>query len=185
MDRGNELGPTLSLLSERLFTPGCQLVVTPPPLAFLLHPAALDPPFFLHAGERRVQGRDAKQKLTAGSRFDELADFVAVALAGFFEYHTSDITLEKLEDLLRDLADGKLSHQQILSEGGHGAFLRRAVSFSAVETIVATGPRRKMLAQSRLPIEFGAPWGDNMMTGTVGLLEAVRRQKGLDPILYL
>ncbi|MBW2442340.1 MAG: pyruvate formate-lyase activating enzyme [Deltaproteobacteria bacterium] len=107
------------------------------------------------------------------------------ALAGFFEYHTSDITLEKLEDLLRDLADGKLSHQQILSEGGHGAFLRRAVSFSAVETIVATGPRRKMLAQSRLPIEFGAPWGDNMMTGTVGLLEAVRRQKGLDPILYL
>ena len=106
-------------------------------------------------------------------------------LAGFFEYHTSDITLEKLEDLLHDLADGKLSHQQILSEGGHGAFLRQAVGFSAVETIVATGPKRKMVAKSRLPIEFGAPWGDNMMTGTVGLLEALRRQKGFDPILYI
>jgi len=106
-------------------------------------------------------------------------------IAGFFEYHTQDITLEKLEDLLRDLADGKLSHQQILSEGGHGAFLRQAVGFSAIETIVATGPKRKLLAQSKLPIEFGAPWGDNMMTGTVGLLEALRRHKGLEPITYL
>ena len=81
-------------------------------------------------------------------------------IAGFFEYHTQDITLEKLEDLLRDLAVGKLSHHQILS-------------------------KRKMLAESRLPIEFGAPWGDNMMTGTVGLLEALRRHKGLEPITYL
>lgn len=106
-------------------------------------------------------------------------------IAGFFEYHTQDITLERLENLLRDLADGKLSHEQILAEGGHGAFLRRTVGFSAVETIVATGPKRKMLVGSRLPIEFGAPWGDNMMTGTVGLLEALRRRKQLDPILYL
>jgi uncharacterized protein (DUF1786 family) len=106
-------------------------------------------------------------------------------IAGFFEYHTQDITLERLENLLRDLADGKISHKQILAEGGHGAFLRQAVGFSAIETIVATGPKRKMLADSQLPIEFGAPWGDNMMTGTVGLLEALRRHKGLEPITYL
>jgi uncharacterized protein (DUF1786 family) len=106
-------------------------------------------------------------------------------IAGFFEYHTQDITLERLENLLRDLADGKISHKQILAEGGHGAFLRQAVGFNAVETIVATGPKRKMLADSQLPIEFGAPWGDNMMTGTVGLLEALRRHKGLEPITYL
>jgi uncharacterized protein (DUF1786 family) len=106
-------------------------------------------------------------------------------IAGFFEYHTQDITLEKLEGLLRDLADGKISHRQILSEGGHGAFLRQTVGFSSIETIVATGPKRKLLVQSKLPIEFGAPWGDNMMTGTVGLLEALRRHKGLDPIIYL
>lgn len=106
-------------------------------------------------------------------------------IAGFFEYHTSDITLEKLEGLLRDLADGKISHQQILSEGGHGAFLRQTVGFSSIETIVATGPKRKLLEGSNLPIEFGAPWGDNMMTGTVGLLESLRRRKGLEPITYL
>ncbi|MBW2487123.1 MAG: pyruvate formate-lyase activating enzyme [Deltaproteobacteria bacterium] len=106
-------------------------------------------------------------------------------IAGFFEYHTQDVTLDKLESLLRDLADGKITHQQILSEGGHGAYLRQAVGFSAAETIVATGPQRKLLEGSRLPIQFGAPWGDNMMTGTVGLLEALRRCKGLEPITYL
>ena len=106
-------------------------------------------------------------------------------IAGFFEYHTHDITLDHLQNLLRDLADGKLSHEQILAEGGHGAYLRQAVGFDAIETIVATGPRRKMLVNSRLSIEFGAPWGDNMMTGTAGLLEALRRRKGLEPIIYL
>ena len=106
-------------------------------------------------------------------------------LAGFFEYHTQDITLERLEQLLRDLADGNISHERILAEGGHGAFLRQAVGFSAIETIVATGPKRKMIIGAKLPVEFGAPWGDNMMTGTVGLLEALRRHKGLEPITYL
>jgi uncharacterized protein (DUF1786 family) len=106
-------------------------------------------------------------------------------IAGFFEYHTEDITLEKLETLLHDLAEGKLSHRQILAEGGHGAFLRRAVGFDAIETIIATGPKRKLVAESSLPIQFGAPWGDNMMTGTVGLLEALRRRNDLKPIIYL
>ena len=106
-------------------------------------------------------------------------------IAGFFEYHTQDITLEKLETLLHDLADGKLSHRQILSEGGHGAFLRRTVEFEKIDTIIATGPKRKLVESSLLPIQFGAPWGDNMMTGTVGLLEALRRRKGHAPIIYL
>ena len=106
-------------------------------------------------------------------------------LAGFFEYHTQDITLERLEVLLRDLADGKLSHRQILAEGGHGAFLRHKVGFEAIEAIIATGPKRGLVEKSDLPIQYGAPWGDNMMTGTVGLLEALRRCKGLEPIVYL
>ena len=106
-------------------------------------------------------------------------------LAGFFEYHTQDITLERLEVLLRDLADGKLSHRQILAEGGHGAFLRHKVGFEAIEAIIATGPKRRLVEKSDLPVQYGAPWGDNMMTGTVGLLEALRRCKGLEPIVYL
>jgi uncharacterized protein (DUF1786 family) len=106
-------------------------------------------------------------------------------LTGFFEYHTSDITLERLEVLLRDLADGTLEHVQILEEGGHGAYIRKSFGFEKVDLIIATGPKRKLLEQAQLPIQFGSPLGDNMMTGTVGVLESIRRRKGLRPISYL
>jgi uncharacterized protein (DUF1786 family) len=106
-------------------------------------------------------------------------------VAGFFEYHTSDITLDRLEALLVELCDGKIEHGRILNEGGHGAYLRTAIGFQDVDVIIATGPKRRLVESSKFPIAFGAPLGDNMMTGTVGLLEALRRRKGLEPINYL
>jgi uncharacterized protein (DUF1786 family) len=106
-------------------------------------------------------------------------------LTGFFEYHTSDITRERLEVLMRQLSDGTLQHKQILQEGGHGAYIRKAFGFKKADLIIATGPKRQLVENSRLPIQFGSPLGDNMMTGTVGVLESIRRRKGLRPIFYL
>jgi uncharacterized protein (DUF1786 family) len=106
-------------------------------------------------------------------------------LQGSFEYHTHDITLKRLEQLIRELPEGKLSHSQIIAEGGHGAYLRRAPGFEAVQAIVATGPKRRLMTDSQLSITWGAPWGDNMMTGCVGLLEAMMRNEGVvRPGLY-
>ena len=106
-------------------------------------------------------------------------------VAGFFEYHTSDITLNRLENLLLELCDGKIEHGRILAEGGHGAYLRAAIGFHDVDIIIATGPKRRLVGPSKFQIALGAPFGDNMMTGAVGLLEALRRRKGLEPINYL
>ena len=106
-------------------------------------------------------------------------------IAGFFEYHTKDITLARLERLLRDLANGGLEHAEILAEGGHGAYLRHAYGYEAVEVIVVTGPRRSLLKETNLSILLGAPLGDNMMTGTVGVLEAIRRRKGCRHLPYM
>lgn len=106
-------------------------------------------------------------------------------LAGFFEYHTKDITAEKLDSLIVDLADGKLTHERVLEEGGHGAYLRKPVGFKSIEMIIATGPKRGLITDSRHPITYGAPLGDNMMTGTVGVLEAIRRREGKPPRTYL
>jgi uncharacterized protein (DUF1786 family) len=131
------------------------------------------------AGKQRIMVLDIATSHTVGAALD------GGEVAGFFEYHTRDITLGRLEQLLADLADGKLEHRRILSEGGHGAYTRKAFGYGACEIIVATGPQRKLLRNSRLPIHFGAPFGDNMMTGTAGLLEAVRRRKGLKPIIYM
>ncbi len=106
-------------------------------------------------------------------------------IAGIVEYHTRDLSLEKLESLLVDLAEGRLVHRQVLEEGGHGAFIRKAFGFEAVELIVATGPKRRLVENSRLPITFGAPLGDNMMTGTAGLLRAIKKRKGLEFSYFL
>jgi uncharacterized protein (DUF1786 family) len=106
-------------------------------------------------------------------------------LQGSFEYHTHDITLDRLEQLLLDLPEGRLEHARILAEGGHGAYLRASVGYDAVQAIVATGPKRRLLAPSKLPITWGAPWGDNMMTGCTGLIEAIRRREQLEPITYI
>lgn len=106
-------------------------------------------------------------------------------ICGFFEYHTQDISLQRLESLVRDLADGQLVHEQILTEGGHGAFIRKAFGFENAEILVTTGPKRKLVYGSKLQLVYGAPLGDNMMTGAVGLLEALRRRKGLAPMLYI
>jgi uncharacterized protein (DUF1786 family) len=103
-------------------------------------------------------------------------------LLASFEYHTHDITLERLERLMRDLADGNLDHNGILAEGGHGAYLRHAPGFDRIEAIVATGPKRRLLAESTMAISWGAPWGDNMMTGCVGLLRAVKHREEKGPL---
>jgi uncharacterized protein (DUF1786 family) len=103
-------------------------------------------------------------------------------LAGFFEYHTMDITLERLEALMIDLANGEIDHARIIQEGGHGAYIRKAIGFNDLEIIVATGPKRRLVERSIFPIHPGAPFGDNMMTGTAGLLEAIRKRHGLEPV---
>jgi uncharacterized protein (DUF1786 family) len=111
---------------------------------------------------------------TVGATFEE------GEVAGFFEYHTRDITLERLEELMVDLANGKLEHKRILQEGGHGAYIRKALGFKTLEIIVATGPKRRLVEGSLLPVHPGAPFGDNMMTGTAGLFEAIRKRYGLE-----
>ncbi len=105
-------------------------------------------------------------------------------ICGFFEYHTRDITCKKIDLLLRQLADGIIDHKKILSEGGHGAYMRKCFGFDNTEIIVATGPKRNLLENSTLDIHYGAPLDDNMMTGTTGLVEAIRRRKKMPAIRY-
>lgn len=104
-----------------------------------------------------------------------------IEIAGFFEYHTRDVTVERLDLLVKQLADGKLRHDRVIAEGGHGAYVRGAPGFESIGAVVATGPRRNLVRGTRLPVIPGAPLGDNMMTGTAGVLEAIRRKRGSNP----
>lgn len=101
-------------------------------------------------------------------------------IGGFFEYHTHAVTPKRLRSLIIDLADGRLSHEKIVANGGHGAYVRKAVGFDRVATILATGPKRRILDQIGIDdIVFGAPFGDNMMTGTAGLILAIAEREGV------
>lgn len=126
-------------------------------------------------GKERILVLDVATSHTVGAALER------DEIAGFFEYHTRDITASSLDRLLKDLPEGKLTHQKILREGGHGAYTRRRFPYKSAEAIIVTGPKRSLLKDSSLSVVFGAPFGDNMMTGCGGLLEAIRRRQGLDP----
>lgn len=138
--------------------------------------AAMDP---------SVQGRSTFMVLDIATSHTVAAVMRQTELLGQMEYHTHDITLDRLEQLVRDLPEGRLTHEQILVEGGHGAYLREAPGFDRIEAIVATGPKRRLMLDSTLPVTWGAPWGDNMMTGCAGLIEAVRLRRQMTPITYV
>jgi uncharacterized protein (DUF1786 family) len=155
--------------------PAAQVYVMDSGIAAILG-ASMDP---VAEGRERILTLDVATSHTVGAVLE------GGEIAGFFEYHTRDITLDKIEILIRQLADGNLEHRRILQEGGPGAYVRRAVGLDRIEIIVATGPKRGMLEGSHLPLLRGSPLGDNMMTGTVGVLEAIRRREGLPPIRYV
>jgi uncharacterized protein (DUF1786 family) len=110
-------------------------------------------------------------------------------VCGTFEYHTCDVNAGVLDDLLTGLTAGTLSHEAILAQGGHGAFIRkalvqkdRALGREGQCPVIATGPKRRLARGSRFDLIWGAPWGDNMMTGTVGLYTALARRLNEDPV---
>lgn len=133
----------------------------------------------LAAGKERLLLLDVATSHTVGAAME------AGTLCGFFEYHTRELTVARLDRLVKELCDGTIAHRRVVAEGGHGAYIRQAYGYAGVQLILATGPRRRLVAGSTLPLTFGAPWGDNMMTGTVGLLEALRLREGLPPIHYI
>lgn len=129
--------------------------------------------------DRKAKGLDIIITLDMATSHTLGALLVGNEIRGFFEYHTRDITRTKLDELLFRLADGNISHKQILNEGGHGAYIENVPGYASVQAIIATGPKRSILSNSKHKIHFGAPLGDNMMTGTCGLLEALNRKEGL------
>lgn len=97
-------------------------------------------------------------------------------IEGLFEHHTGLIDRVKLEGYLKSLADGSLTNSQIFEDHGHGALLYSEEKYEMPMEpfgVVVTGPRRSLMAGSRLQPYFPAPFGDMMITGCFGLLSAV------------
>jgi uncharacterized protein (DUF1786 family) len=94
-------------------------------------------------------------------------------IEGVFEHHTGEITVEQLESFLDWLAEGSLTHEQIFESNGHGAVLFESKAIPPdLRFIAVTGPRRGLLRRSRHNPYFAVPFGDMMLTGCYGLVQA-------------
>jgi uncharacterized protein (DUF1786 family) len=108
-------------------------------------------------------------------------------IEGVFEHHTGEIDLQKLESLLRRLADSSLKHEDVFNDMGHGALMYSQEKFEFGKDefdVVVTGPRRsmfRMIDDRRWTMEhgpssivpyFATPFGDMMIAGCFGLLAA-------------
>ncbi|MBI5679473.1 MAG: DUF1786 domain-containing protein [Methanobacterium sp.] len=91
---------------------------------------------------------------------------------GVFEHHTSSLTPEKIENYVNKLVDGTITHEEVHSDHGHGAWSLSPIG--EFEAIVATGPRRKIMEKTDFNVHYAAPAGDVMMTGPVGLIKAIQ-----------
>jgi uncharacterized protein (DUF1786 family) len=95
-------------------------------------------------------------------------------ICGLFEHHTGVLSKEKLEDNLIRFSEGELAHKEIFDEGGHGVlYFDNMPGITEIKKIAITGPRRSLLDNSRLNMIQAAPGGDVMMTGTIGIINAV------------
>ena len=108
--------------------------------------------------------------------------FVALAgcLAGVFEHHTGRLDGARLEGFLRRFLAGELTGEEVLTDGGHGATLAPSAAARDLTRlpIMVTGPRRDVLADSPLSLQFASPHGDMMLSGCFGLLRALRERHG-------
>jgi len=95
-------------------------------------------------------------------------------IEGVFEHHTGEIDLQRLEILLRALADSSLKHEDVFDDMGHGALMYSGDQFEFGNDdfdVVVTGPRRSMYKNNpSLRPYYAAPFGDMMIAGCFGLL---------------
>jgi uncharacterized protein (DUF1786 family) len=113
---------------------------------------------------------------TLAFRMGENGRVPGTGIEGVFEHHTGEIDLQRLETLLRALADGSLKHADVFDDMGHGALMYLGDEFSFGKDefdVVVTGPRRSMYKENpSLRPYYAAPFGDMMIAGCFGLLAA-------------
>ncbi|MBW2621911.1 MAG: DUF1786 domain-containing protein [Deltaproteobacteria bacterium] len=91
---------------------------------------------------------------------------------GVYEHHTSLLDPERLADQMDRFAKGSLTHEEVFEQGGHGvAYSPDYHDLKPFEPVVVTGPRREIARGLGHP---AAPYGEMMLSGCFGLVEAVR-----------
>ncbi len=96
---------------------------------------------------------------------------------GIYEHHTGMLDPAKFSNHLNDFRTGRLRHEEVFRDGGHGCVYGEAPLEGAFYRTLVTGPQRRRLFHE--DSDFAAPFGDMMLTGCFGLLQAARWAQGV------
>ena len=118
-----------------------------------------------------VSQMDSYMALDVGNGHTLAASFMDGKIHGVFEHHTGILTPKRIEELVKKLSEGTITHEEVHEEHGHGAWVIDAID--SFECVVATGPKRSILSQTDLNVYNAAPGGDVMMTGPAGLIKSI------------
>ncbi|HMK54600.1 MAG TPA: DUF1786 domain-containing protein [Methanobacteriaceae archaeon] len=138
------------------------------------NPLIMDSKFAALAGctcDQVVKNLETFVAMDVGNGHTLAAAFKEGRICGIFEHHTRVLTPKKIEYLVNKLISGKITHQEVHQDNGHGAWVAEPIETS--ELIVATGPQRKLLQNTHLEVYNAAPAGDVMMAGPAGLIKSV------------
>lgn len=98
-------------------------------------------------------------------------------ILGLFEHHTGLMNRKKLADYIERLRTNQLTHKEVYADGGHGCYVREDFHpQSGFQMVAVTGPQRHMA--TGLGYYYANPYGDMMLTGCFGLVEAFKRTAG-------
>ena len=153
-----------------------------PMLVFHFDPHGKDWPYRKDAqGNTLPDGGLQQYPINVGNGHTMAAIISNGTIVGVVEHHTRLLNPEKINRLLVNFADGKLSNEEVFKDKGHGLFyLSAPPGFSKIEKLLASGPNRSLVAKTDLQVHLAAPAGDVMMTGPIGLVEAARRKFKLE-----
>ncbi len=100
-------------------------------------------------------------------------------LWGIYEHHTGLLNPEKLFDHLRRFQTGELTNDEVFADDGHGcAYAPGYPPGQPFSFTVFTGPQRRK-AKAWPDAVFAVPFGDLMLTGCFGLVDAYFESKNL------
>lgn len=95
-------------------------------------------------------------------------------MVGLLEHHTGLLDTAKLIELLDRFREGRLSNEEILDDRGHGCYVNvSSIGDGLFDFIAVTGPRREILRSDTT--HMAVPYGDMMLTGCFGLVDASRK----------
>ena len=142
------------------------------------HPTIMDSKFASISGailDSTVAEMNNYVAIDVGNGHTLAASFKKGKINGVFEHHTGLLTPRRIEELVNRLSEGIITHKEVHSEGGHGAWAVEGIG--AIDCVVATGPKRAIMAETDLDVYNAAPGGDVMMTGPAGLIKTIMQRR--------